>query len=65
MIRHAIEFLGTCAAAWLSIGSIRLATHYAHDLALWLVTVAMSCIFGLSAVLLVSALVASAVRAEE
>lgn len=65
MIRLAIKFLGTCAAAWLSVGSIRLSMHYADDLALWLVTVAMSCIFGLSAVLMTSMLTAAAIRSPE
>ena len=57
-MRRIIEFLGTCAAAWLAVGSIRLAISFADSLAWWLAFVAAACVFGLFAVLMVAELVA-------
>lgn len=52
MAKRIIEFLGTCAAAWMTVGSIRLATYFADSVAWWLAWVAAACVFGLFALLM-------------
>lgn len=61
-MRRIIEFLGTAAAAWLAVGSIRLAIYVVDSLGLWLACVAAACVFSLFAVLMVAELVAATVR---
>ena len=60
-MRRIIEFLGTGAAAWLTVGSIRLAIWLADSLGWWLACVAAACVFGLFALLMFAELVAMTV----
>lgn len=50
-MKRIIEFLGTCAAAWLAVVCIRFARDFGGS-AWWFAWVAAACVFGLFALLM-------------
>ena len=61
ILKRIIEFLGPCAAAWLTVVCVRFAGDFAQS-PWWFAWVAAACVFGLPALVLSAYWVAIAVR---